>query len=226
LASARVSALGGAIFFVLIVLNANQLNGAPSATDPATEIFDFLARHHERFQVGAVLLGLAMPAALLWLSGLVRALRGAEGRTSGLTLTAFAGGVLAAAATVTSALIEGTTANRVDDLGRGGARVWWTMYLMSFGATLLGLLVLIGASAAVCLQTRLFARWFAVASAVLALASLVGAFTVGYANAALQTVAGIAIVLDSAWILVVSYFLWRDPTLAAAGTTAGRAADD
>jgi hypothetical protein len=53
------------------------------------------------------------------------------------------------------------------------------MFLMSLGATLLGLLLLIGATAVVSLQTDLFACWFAVASVVLTLISIVGAFTIG-----------------------------------------------
>jgi hypothetical protein len=88
--------------------------------------------------------------------------------------------VLAAASTVTGALIMGTTAARIADIGSAGARLWWTMYLMSIGATLLGLLLLVGATAVVSLETRLFPRWFTVASVVLALVSIVGAFTIGY----------------------------------------------
>lgn len=93
-------------------------------------------------------------------------------------------------------------------------RVWWTMFLLSTGATLLGLLILIGATAIVCLQTHLFHRWFAVASVVLALASVVGACTIGYAADGTQAAAGIAVLLDSVWILVISIFLWRDPAMA------------
>jgi hypothetical protein len=161
-----------------------------------------------------MLLGLAMSAALLSLSGLFRALRKAEGGTAGLAVAALGGGVLAAAASVSGALIEGTLATQISDLGPDGVRVWWTMFLLSTGATLLGLFVLIGATAIICLQRHLFARWFAVLSAVLALASMVGACTIGYDTDGIQVVAGIAILLDTVWILLVSIFLWRDPALA------------
>jgi hypothetical protein len=212
--SVRLAALGGAFYFVLVVIYTNLISGSPSATDSRQEIFGYVARHQDRLQVAAVLIGLAMPTALLWLSGLYRALTKAEGGTPALALTAFGGGVLAAAGTVMGALILGTTAVRIADLGPAGARVWWTMYLLSTGATLLGLLLLVGATAAVCLQTRLFARWFAVASIGLALASAVGAFTIGYDTTGIQVVAGIAIVLDSVWIFLISIFLWRDPAIA------------
>jgi hypothetical protein len=88
------------------------------------------------------------------------------------------------------------------------------MYLLSIGASLLGLLLVIGVTAFVSLQTKLFAGWFVVSSVVLALVSVIGAFTIGYDTSGIQVVAGVAIVLDSVWILLVSIFLWRDPALA------------
>jgi hypothetical protein len=210
----RLAALGGVLFFVLIVIQANLRTGSPSATDSGQEILDYLASHRRRLQIGAVLLGFAMPAVLLWLSGLFRALRTVEGGNPRLAVAAFAGGVLAAASTVVGALIEGTMAARIHDLGAADAAVWWTMFLLSTGATLLGLLLLIGATAIVCLRRNLFGRRFAVATVVLALATAVGACTIGYATSGIQTVAGIAVLLDSVWILVVSIFLWRDPAVA------------
>jgi hypothetical protein len=210
----RVAAIGGAVFFVLIVVSANLRSGAPSATDPGSEVVQYVVDHQGRLQLGAALLGLAMPAVLLWLSGLFRALTRAEGGVPGLAVAAAAGGVLAAAGTVTGALVEGTTAARIDELGPEGASTWWTMFLMSIGATLLGLLLLIGVTAVVGLRTGLFARWFAIAGGVLALASVAGAFTIGFDGDGIQIVAGIAILLDTVWILLVSIFLWRDPELA------------
>ena len=212
--SVRLAALGGAVFFALFLAFASLTSGTPSATDSARETFNYLSAHDGRLQLAAVLLGLAMPAALLFLAGLFRALREAEGGRPGLAIAALGGGVLAAASTVTGALILGTTATRIADIGPVSARLWWTMFQMSFGGTLLGLLLLIGATAIVSLETRLFARWFAVASLVLALVSIVGAFTIGYATTGIQGTAGIAVILDSVWIFVVSFFLWRDPKLA------------
>jgi hypothetical protein len=213
-ASVRLAALGGAVFFALSLAFASLTSGTPSASDSGQETFNYLSAHDGRIQFAAVLLGLAMPAALLFLSGLFRALREAEGGRAGLAVAALGGGVLAAASTVTGALIMGTTAARITDIGPAAARLWWTMYLMSIGATLLGLLLLIGTTAIVSLETQLFARWFAVASVVLALVSIVGAFTIGYPTTGIQATAGIAVILDSVWIFLVSFFLWRDPELA------------
>jgi hypothetical protein len=212
--SVRLSALGGAVFFALFVAFAGLTSGTPSATDSAQETFNYISGHNGRLQLAAALIGLAMPAALLFVSVLVRALREAEGGKPGLAVAALGGGVLAAAGTVTGALIMGTTASRITDIGPAGARLWWTMYLMSIGATLLGLLLLIGSTAIVSLESQLFARWFGMASVVLVLVSIVGAFTIGYATDGLLWTAGIAVILDSVWIFLVSFFLWRDPKLA------------
>lgn len=212
--SARLAAVGGAVFFALFMTFAVLTSGTPSVTDSRQDTFNYLSAHQGRLQLAAALLGLAMPAALLFVSGLYRALRKAEGGKAALAVAALGGGLLAAASTVTGALIMGTTAARITDIGPAGARLWWTMFLMSIGATLLGLLLLIGTTAVVSLQSQLFAGWFALAGLVLALVSIVGAFTIGYATTGIQATAGIAVILDSVWIFLVSFFLWRNPEVA------------
>jgi hypothetical protein len=117
--------------------------------------------------------------ALVWLAGLVHALRRVAGERTIATLTALGGGIVAAASTVATALIQGTTAVGFVDLGAGGTRAGWTMGLLSTCGTLLGLMLVIGATAAVTLRTQLLARWFTVASGVLVLLSLIGAVTIG-----------------------------------------------
>ena len=218
--SLRLPALAGAVFFALIIVYAELRSPAPAATDSGREVASYFARHHDRLQLGAVLflpaaLGFAMPAALIWLTGLIHTLRQVEGPSRIASLTALGGGILAAASTVTGALVQGTTAIRFVDLGAGGTRTGWTMVLLSLGGTLLGLMLVIGATAAVSLRTQLFARWFTVASCVLVLLSLIGAFTIGYGSDAIQIIAGIAVLLDSVWILLVSVFMWRNPQRAA-----------
>jgi hypothetical protein len=213
--SLRLPALAGAAFFALMVAYAQLRSPAPAATDSAREVATYFARHHDRLQLGAVALGFAMPAALIWLTGLVQALRQVEGPSRIASLSALCGGILAAASTVTGALVQGTTAIRFADLGAAGTRTGWTMVLLSLGGTLLGLMLVIAATAVVSLRTGLFARWFTAASGLLVLLSLIGAFTIGYGSDAIQIVAGIAVVLDGVWILLVSLHMWRNPDGAA-----------
>jgi hypothetical protein len=153
--SVRLAALGGAVFFGLFIAFASLTRGTPSITDSGQDTYNNLSAHDGRLQLAAVLFGLAMPAALLAVSGLFRALREAEGGRPGLAIAALGGGVLAAASTVTGALIMGVTATRITEIGPADARLWWAMVLMSYGTILLGLLLLIGATAVVSLETGL-----------------------------------------------------------------------
>jgi hypothetical protein len=148
-------------------------------------------------------------------AALFRASRSIEGRTTGLAVAAFGGGVLTAASTVTLALIGGTTATRLHDLGPAGARVLWTMIELSRGAILVGLLVVIGATALICLRIQPF-RWFAVLSAIVALVSGIGACTIGYTTPWIQAVAGWAIFIDGSWIFLVGCTMsyWNRPDTA------------
>jgi hypothetical protein len=212
----RVAALAGVVSFVLIAISASVLSNAPNPfSDSGRDILSYLALHHGQLQLSAVLMALAMSAVLVWAAGLYRALRRAEGGFPGLAMAAFGGAVLTAASMVTYALIEGIMAVRFSDLGPAGVLVLWTMLRLSIGAILVGLLVVTGATAVVCLRARLFTRWFALASIVLALASAVGACMIGYTPVGIQIVAIFALVLDCVWILMVSIYFWRDPALTA-----------
>lgn len=214
-ASLRLPALAGAVFFALIIVYSELRSPSPAVTDSAREVAGYFARHHDRLQLGAVALGFAMPAALIWAAGLVHRLRDVEGPSRIASLTALSGGILAAASTIVVALVQGATAIRFADLGAGGTRTGWTMVQLGFGGTLLGIMLVIGATAAVSLRMRLFPGWFTAASGLLALVSLIGAITIGYGSDAIQTIAGIAVLLDSVWILLVSIFMWRNPRLGA-----------
>jgi hypothetical protein len=209
--SLRLPAFAGAVFFALIVAYAELRSPSPAATDSAREVAGYFARHHDEMQLGAVALGFAMSAARIRRTGLLRALREVEGPSRIGSLTALGGGILAAASTVTGALVQGTTAIRFADLGAGGTRAAWTMVLLSLGGTLLGLMLVIAATAAVSRRTQLFPRWFTIASGALVLPSLIGAITLGYGSDAIQSIAGIAVLLDGVWIPLVSVFMWRDP---------------
>jgi hypothetical protein len=149
---------GIAAFIVFSIITQTLMNNAPSATESSQKIFSYLALHQGQLQASAVLAALAAFAVLVWVSALFHASRSIEGRTTGLAVAAFGGGVLTAASTVTLALIGGTTATRLHDLGPAGARVLWTMIELSRGAILVGLLVVIGATALICLRIQPF-RW-------------------------------------------------------------------
>lgn len=207
----RLPAVVGAVFFALVLLHAQLRSGVPSATAPAQDIASFISRHQERLQLGAVALAVAMAAAIVWLSAALDVLRRLVGRTCRGQRIALAGGVLAASAGISTALLEGLLALRFADLGAGTTRALWTLFQTSTGAIALGLSLLIVGTIAAASRTSIFPHWFTTGSFALALLSLCGAVTIGYDAAAAQIVAGIAVVLDSVWMLLVSLFMWRHP---------------
>jgi hypothetical protein len=205
----RVPAVAGAVCFALIVVHAQLRSGAPSATQPAQDVVAFISRHQERLQLSAVALAVAMPVAIVWISAVLDALRRIVGRTCVGQRTAYAGGIVAASAGISTALVEGLLALRSSDLGAGATRALWTLFLTSTGAIALGLALLIAGTVAAARRTRLFSRWFTIASVGLAVLSLAGAVTIGYDSAAAQIVAGVAVVLAGVWMLLVSVSMWR-----------------
>lgn len=211
----RLTALAGLAFVILIIVQGPVLNNSsPTLTDSSQTIYNYFKNHQGSIKASAFFYGLAMSAVLIWISVLFRALRRAEGGNSGLALTALAGIGLAAAMSVTAAVIEATTALRIMDLNPRSARYFFTLFQFAQGGILFGLAVLVAATAVVSLRTGLFRRWFGMVSGFLAVASIVGATGVAYANDPLQSIAVIMLSLDTLWVLVVTGFLLRRPELA------------
>ena len=211
----RFIALSGLAFVILIIVQGPVLNSSsPSLTDSAQKVYNYYRDHQGSIKASAFCYGLAMSAILVWISVLFRALRRAEGGNSGLALAALAGTGLAAAMSVTAAVIEATTALRIKNLLPSAAQVFFTLYQFAQGGILFGLAVLVGATAVVCLRTGLFHRWFTVVSLILAVVSIVGGTGIAFANNSLQGIAAAMLSLDTLWVLVVTVFLLRRPELA------------
>jgi thiosulfate reductase cytochrome b subunit len=210
----RLVTLAGLAFVILIIVQGPVLHSsAPALTDSSQTVYNYINGHRGSIKASAFLYGLAMSAILIWISVLFRALRRAEGGNSGLALAALAGTGLAAAMSITAAVIEAATALRIQDLNAAGARLFYTMYQFAQGGILFGLAVLVVATGVVCLRTGLFYRWFGVTSVLLAAASIVGAAGIAYANNSVQVIATVMLSLDTLWILVVTGFLLREPEL-------------
>lgn len=213
----RMAALAGLAFFILIIVQGPVLaGGAPDGGASATKIFNYLKTHQGNFKAASVVYGFAMSAVLIWVSGAYRALRKSEGGSPGLAVTALGGVVLAAAMSVSAAALQAATALRVRDLQPSGARFFFTLNQFTQAGILFGLLVLIAAATAISFQTGLFGRWFNLFGVVLVLLSIAGAFGIAYASSTAEALTGVALTLDSLWILAVSIHLWRKPELAIA----------
>ena len=210
--SVRLCALAGLAFFVLIIVAGPILQGgAPSLTDTSAKMYHYLATHQSKLKASAALFGFAMAAVLVWLAAHYSSLRKAEGGHAGFAPAALAGGILATAATVAASAVLGVTALRIHDLTQAQGRFFFTLYQFMSGGLLAGLAILVGASAVVFLGDRMYARWFAWVSGLLAVLDLVAVLGVAYANGAVQALVAIGATLTTLWILVIAVLLWRDP---------------
>jgi hypothetical protein len=215
--SVRLCALAGLAFVILIVVGGPILQGSsPSVTDSASKIFHYIATHVSDLKASAALSTFAMAAVLVWLAAHFSSLRKAEGGRSGFAVAALAGGILATAATVVQSAILATTALRVHDLGLSGARFFFTLEQFMGGGLVAGLTIFVGASALVFLRTGMYPRWFAWASAALAVVDLVAILGVGYTNGAAEAFGVIGTSLTIVWILGISIVLLRKPERAIA----------
>jgi hypothetical protein len=215
--SVRLCALGGIAFFVLLVVSGPILeSSSASLTDSSAKIFHYISTHVSDLKASGALSAFAMAAVLVWLAGHFSSLRKAEGGRSGFAVAALSGGIMAATATVVEGALRADTALRVHDLGFSGARFFWTLDQFVAGGVITGLTILVGASALVFLNAGKYARWFAWATAALAVVDLVGILAIAYTNGAAQAFFTIGITLTLIWILVISILLMRDPEQAIA----------
>jgi hypothetical protein len=211
----RLTALAGVAFVILIIVQGPVLGGSPpSLTDSGQKVLDFVTKHRTHLKASSTLYALAMPAVLVWATGLFAALRKAEGGTPGWAVTGLIGTVLAAAMTVTTAAIQGAMALRSADLSAATASVLYAVEQFLQSGILFGLMLGMAAIAVVCLTKDLFAKWVGWVAGLLAIGSVVGAFGLGYAS--LQPATGIMLSLDTLLILVISVLMWRDPEVALA----------
>jgi hypothetical protein len=92
----RFAPLTGVVFVVLTIVVFSVGGSTPGDHDRATKVAAFYAKHHDKHTTLAVILAVAVPFLLLFVSSLRQDLRRAGG-TGQLANAAFAGGVVAGA---------------------------------------------------------------------------------------------------------------------------------
>ena len=202
----RRAALGGAIFAVLAAVWALLAAGAPQMDASTSDITSYYGDHGNRVKVGVATLLLTLaPLFLLWFLGTLRKmLRKAEGGEARVTGVVFGTGVALAAIVLVTAAIYSASAEARQHGGSGfsldpdtvrvfAASTYWLI------AQEAGLAALLTASISVLiLRTGVFPIWFGWVGLVVALFNFLSIF-----------LAGIALPLFLAWLLVLSLFMWR-----------------
>lgn len=202
----RAAALGGFVFAVLATIWALLAAGAPKMDASTNDITSYYDDHGHRVKIGIATLLLTLAALfLIWFLGSLRtALRRAEGGDARVTGVVFGAGVALAAVVLVQASVYAAPAEARQHGGTGfqldpdtvrviGGATWW---LIAQEAALAGLLT--AAISMVILRTAVFPIWFGWVGLVVALFNLLSIF-----------LAGVALPLFLAWLLVLSLFVWR-----------------
>lgn len=206
----RRELLSGAVFAVLgVVAFVLAARGSPEFMPTSDEAVEYAAKHDGDLIAGG-LVGMVSVFFLLWFLGSLRArLAHAEGTEGRRSVTAFGGGLVAAVMLLGAFAAKFAVGIRVDENGAIEGAAATTLLDVSdvlYGAAApIGFAVLVGSVSAVVFATHVLPRWFAWASAVMAVGLLVPA------------VPWLVMMLVPVWMLAASLMLWHAPE-------AGRAA--
>lgn len=171
----RLAGAAGIAFVIVIVIQFIFGPGDPPGFDePAEEVATFVADNRGELQAAAALTVVAGPLFLVFLAGLARELRVAEGRGPAmLAAAAFAGGILLGAFAVTGTGLQ-WAASYHGELDAGLIQALWDAGNVSFLFTTgIGFTTLIGASSAVALASGALPRALGAYGALLAVFSFV-----------------------------------------------------
>jgi len=214
---ARVAAVSGVLFVVLLVVSGFLPGTPPKLSDSPAKIFRYFTDHQSSVQLATFLGGLAVIPGLVWGSALWRRLRAAEtdGRSAVIAIT---GLVVAGAVAISAGAINATSAVRIHDLGPSGAKFFLTLSTFMGAGTAFGLAVLVGGTAVAALRSHAFPTWFGVVSAALTVVWIVAGLAGAYAGDGVQAIGFIAFLIWAVWVLVTVWLLWS-PAAQASSTS-------
>ncbi len=206
----RYGAFGGIVFVVLAVVSSFIAGQPPESTDRGVEILEYLDDNDGAIRVGAYLSALAIFPLLWWAGSLWSTLRRAEGGAPRLTVVAGLGLAVAAGGAGVSFAITSMMALRQNELGPGGAKVFYSLTFTMLGVSAAGLAALVLATSVILLRSRLYPAWVGWLGAALGVLWLVAAVNVATDNSAVSTLGFVAFLLWGAWIIVISVLMLRE----------------
>ncbi|MFI5053329.1 MAG: hypothetical protein ACHQDE_03115 [Acidimicrobiia bacterium] len=207
----RWSALGGALFVVLILVSGFLPGSPPKTSDSSQKIANFITDKAKEVRWSSFLGGLAV-LALFWFAGAVwRFLSRAEGGSPRLTVVALLGALFAATMSAIGGVMLGVM-GLVGVHGLGGVTMTRTYYLLSTalaGATAFGAAVFVAAFSAVVIRSGVLPKamgWIGIVIAVVFVAS--GGIVASTRNIffALQFGGFLAF---SIWLIIISVMMFR-----------------
>jgi Domain of unknown function (DUF4386) len=209
----RWSALGGAVFAVLIIVAGFLPGSPPKTSDSTAKIAKFVNDNAGAIRWQAFVGALAT-VALLWFLGAVwRVLRRAEGGNPRLTVVAVVGAVFAAVMGAVGSVMLAS----LGIVGAGGTGSPATLrfaYVLSTNlafAVVVGVAVFLAAFSVVIVRTGAYPKWLGWVGILIALISVVAAAAVSSTRDVFMVLGFVAFLGSTLWLIVISILMMRSP---------------
>lgn len=204
----RFAALGGFVFVILNVV-AGFLPGTPPASDDsAAEVAKYFKDNASNIKTSQILALFGAIGLAWWFGSLFRRMRAAEGGDPRLSVVALVGLAWGGAVAAMSGAITATTAMRIDDLGEA-SRVFYTLSLAVIASAGVGVVVFLGAFAALNYRTAFFPAWTSYLAWLAGAGFLVGMCGAGTDSNAINMIGFISFLVWCVWILAISWLMFR-----------------
>lgn len=208
----RLAALGGVVFFIMLVIAAVAPGASPPAVDATTRtITDYYVKHHTGNMISNYVNALGTIFFLAFVAALWRGIRQVDDSGGVMAVLVAAGGVAAAAMAMIASGIDLALTYKAAKLGDPVlVRALFDVHSVIFSLLWFPLAGLIGVTSIVALRASLLPRWLAWAGLAVSVVMLVGTLSV-FADSQnfLVTLNFIAFILFGLWTLAASIILYR-----------------
>lgn len=205
----QYGALAGLVFVILLLVSGFIAGSPPDPDDPAREFREYFVDNDTTLKVASYLAGLAIFPFLIFLGSLWSRVRGAGDETRRLATVLVGGGVVAVGLASVGTVITATTAIRIGELAPQGAKFFFSLAGVATGMTAFAVAVLVAATSVAAVRARVFPAWLGWIGAVLTVAWLVAGLAVTTDSMGIGIYSYIVFLVWLAWVLEVSFFLFR-----------------
>jgi hypothetical protein len=215
----QLGAAAGLLFVILLLVGGFIAGTPPDPDDSAREFQEYIVDNETALKIGSYLNGLAIFPFLIFLGSLWSRVRGAGDETRRLATVLAGAGVVGVALASVGTAVTATMALRIEELGGGGAKFFFTLSTVTTGMTAFAVATLVAAVSTATIRARVFPSWLGPAGAVLAEAWLIAGLSVATDATGIGFLGFIVFLLWLVWVLVISFFLYRPQPAARAAST-------
>ena len=213
----QYGALAGLVFVVLVVLSAFIAGSPPEPDDRARKIAEYFFDNSGRIKAGSYLGALAIPPFLFFLGSIWSRIRRVEDARR-LATIAVGGGVIAATLATAGGAVTTTTALLITEAGLG-AKFFFVLGGALTASSGFGAAAFTAAISVAAVRNATFPEWLGYAGLAIAVGWLVAGLSLVTLSSGVFFIGFIVFLVWLIWVLLISYFLYRPQTQAAAPMT-------